>query len=773
MDWYAILKIGILIFGLFSWLIFKSERSVNKDMLEEHLSERETIRDLTDEELELLEPFLTSKLAVYPYKFQSSLVDNKVSYLRGACNRESLYSNTDEIAYYYEVNNIELFFPYNMDKHIDEFNIIEVVFTKQYGIVVNINGQDIKTALENYDPNEEYELRDLKNSNNSDNKIHEDKLSKEKYRSNYSDNIDSFDIESLSLNDDSNNVDKHHHTNQKNNLKNNEDVDVNPEVSINACKPLYEREETPFEVAMRNKHNNGLLTSLSLILATVFMIRAWFGENAQISILISICLATAAFFVWYKPKHYSNPQKVNVIKAKIYDKQTTSNKVSVGGFMILEYPKYWFTFIPENSKTETEMVIDDNGKKLLSYGHTLSVNNEVEQFGPPKSVKRNKILFIVGMILSATLYYFTDPINNGYFAYRYYSQQSENQKFNDLIALKNSDIKQGDIVNISIKNTSCDVNDLNNDYKCHHFFINNQPMALKEDSVMSIDSSLKHIFDPKFVNVVVDSEMMRLENMQQQFVDMLNQTAIKNGKYYVKKSFSKLKDIGQMVIDIEKVCKIIPVERCENIKSHIVQLFDSNRVGITWNDLLTRSEKNPNINEIFESRNVHYLENALELFKSELQKELKKVVSQYQSENVIEITLTNQSYIDMAQLIMSNSTKFNEYRAENYYFDILNNNISPNINIVGLVSDVSYHEDKNSNTKSISALKVNANHHYNLEANQRLSYVSLIIFNMIMFIVMTLTATINGIKLLRNIKINRHRIVEIKKYYEERLGTYR
>lgn len=43
------------------------------------------------------------------------------------------------------------------------------------------------------------------------------------------------------------------------------------------------------------------------------------------------------------------------------------------------------------------MVIDDNGKKLLSYGHTLSVNNEVEQFGPPKSVKRNKVIFIVGI----------------------------------------------------------------------------------------------------------------------------------------------------------------------------------------------------------------------------------------------------------------------------------------------------------------------------------------------------------------------------------------
>ncbi len=73
MDLYLVFKIGILIFGLISWFLYKSDRSINKNVLNDHIRQRELIRDLTVEELELLQPFLTSKLAVYPYNFQSSL----------------------------------------------------------------------------------------------------------------------------------------------------------------------------------------------------------------------------------------------------------------------------------------------------------------------------------------------------------------------------------------------------------------------------------------------------------------------------------------------------------------------------------------------------------------------------------------------------------------------------------------------------------------------------------------------------------------------------
>ena len=758
MDWYLIFKIGILIFGLISWFFYKSDHSINKNVLNDHIRHRERIRDLTDEELELLQPFLTSKLAVYPYEFQSSLIDNKVSYLLGACTRKSLYSNTEEIAYYYDVDNIEIFFPYNMDMYIDESNIFEVVFTKHYGIVIKVNDYDIKTAFENYDPNEEYLFRDLKqtedNGKNLDNEFLDEHNSFSRQ-----DGINSSDVESLSIYEDSKN------------LNNNE---AYLEASKNYYKLLYQREETQFEAAIRRKHSLGLLTSLCLILATVFLIRSWFGENDQISILILICLGAAAFFAWYKPKHYSKPQQVSVVKAKIYDKDRNTCSIEVGNLMVLQYPKYWLNFIPEISESATEMVISNDNKKLLRYGQTLSINNEVEQFGPPKLVSRNKILLVIGGILSAVLYYFTDPINNGYFAYKYYSQQSEKLQIKDFTTLKNSDIKPGDIVNITIKNTSCDVNDLNEEYQCHNLFINNQPMAMKENNLMAIEGSLKHVFNTKFVNEVVDFEMMRFEDEQSLYLDMLNRNA--NDRHYVKNPFSKIKSIGQMVIDIDKVCQILPVKKCDSVKYNLIHLFDTSwsKANVTWDDLLTESTENPGFSEIVETRRMRSLKQALELFKSELQSELVNVISKYQSDNGVKITLTNQSYVDMAPLVMSNSMRFNENGYINYYFAILNNTIPANINIVGSVSDIIYLNSENSDrpnleTQSIFGLKVNANRHYNLDENQQLSSNLLIIINVIMFVVTILIATINAVKLVQKTRINRHRSKEISKYYQDRL----
>ena len=758
MDLYLVFKIGILIFGLISWLLYKSDRSINKNVLNDHIRHRKRIRDLTDEELELLQPFLTSRLAVYPYKFQSSLVDNKVSYLLGACTRKSLYSNTDEIAYYYDVDNIEIFFPYNMDMHIDESNIFEVVFTKYYGIVIKVNDYDIKKAFENYDPNEEYLFRDLKQTKANENNL-ENEFLDEHNSSSRQDGINSSDVESLSIYENSKNLD------------NNE---AYLEASRNYYKLLYQREETQFEAAIRRKHSLGLLTSLCLILATVFLIRSWFGENDQISILILICLGAAAFFAWYKPKHYLNPQQVSVVKAKIYDKDPNTCSIEVGNLMVLQYPKYWLNFIPETSDYATEMVISNDNKKLLRYGQTLSINNEVEQFGPPKLVSRNKILLVIGGILSAVLYYFTDPINNGYFAYKYYSQQSEKLQIKDFTTLKNSDIKPGDIVNITIKNTSCDVNDLNEEYLCHNLFINNQPMAMKENNLMAIEGSLKHVFNTKFVNEVVDFEMMRFEDEQSLYLDMLNRNA--NDRHYVKNPFSKIKSIGQMVIDIDKVCQILPVKKCDSVKYNLIHLFDTSwsKANVTWDDLLTESTENPGFSDIVETRRMRSLKQALEPFKSELQSELVNVISKYQSDNGVKITLTNESYVDIGPFVMNKSMKFDENGYINYYFAILNNSIPANINIVGSVSDILYQKGENSDrhnfeTQSIFGLKVNANQHYNLDENQQLSSNLLIIINVIMFVVMILIATINAVKLVQKTRINRHRSKEIFKYYQDRL----
>ena len=759
MEWFTLVKIGLLIFGLTSWILFKGERSIKKDNLDDYLSLREPIRDLTDEELALLQPFLTSKWAVYPYKFQSSLVDNKVSQLQGICSRHSLNYNTEEINYYYEIGDIEIFFPYNMNKHIDQFNTIDVVFTKQYAIVVNINGNDLKTAQENYDPNEEYEFEDFGDL--------KDNTCIDKFYEKRNDNRDAFDIESLTLYDD----DERDYTqiDQEDDLKSIDGDKVNSDVSIN--KNLYQREETAFEATIRSNLSNCLSISICLLLATFLLTLSWHSRDDNISFLILMFLGGVAFLAWRKPKFESTPQQVKVIEATIHDKY--SNIVEVGENTVLKYPKYWSNFIPKSSDSATEMVISEDGKKLLRYGHTLSIHDEVEQFGPPKSVGQNKILLGVGIILSFTLLYYTDPINNGYFAYRYYSQQSKNLQINDLTTLHNSDIKHGDIVNISIKNTSCDVNDLTEDFQCHNFFINSQPIVVKERDVMSIETSLKHIFSPDFIQYKHDEEFKHFEKLQQVAVARANYEL--GYEAFTKNPFSKIKSLGQMVIDIDNSCNILPVEQCDQVKFRITDLFYTGdifrRVG--WDKLLERSKKNPDLDIIAESMEILELSSTLDSFNPALQKEIKTIVSQYQSG--IEITLTNQSYIDMRPLIKIdiespyNSMKLYEYKTVNYYFDILNSTISPNVNIVGVVSDIRYGKDQNS--KTISALKVNANHRYNLDENQTISFFSLININVIVFIVMILTAVINGVKLVKNTKVNQRRIDEIKKYYENRLGT--
>lgn len=299
-------------------------------------------------------------------------------------------------------------------------------------------------------------------------------------------------------------------------------------------------------------------------------------------------------------------------------------------------------------------------------------------------------------------------------------------------------------------------------------------MALKENNVMAIEGSLKHIFDTKFVNDVVDTEMLRFQNVQSLYVDMLNRSS--NDGRYVKNSFSKIESIGQMVIDIDKVCQILPVKECDNVKYNLTHLFDTNRskANITWDDLLVESTKNPGFSEIVETRRMRSLKQAVEPFKSELQSELVNVISKYQSDKGVKITLTNQSYVDMAPLVLSKSMRFDENSYINYYFAILNNSIPANINIVGSVSDILNQKGENSDrhnleTPSISGLKVNANHHYNLDENQQLSSNLLIIINVIMFIVTILIATINAVKLVQKTRINRNRSKEIIKYYQDRL----
>jgi hypothetical protein len=64
------------------------------------INDRISIRKLTENEFELLEPYLNNKWLVFPYKYRSSLIDLEVSKIVGNCVRHSLYTNTEETSFF-------------------------------------------------------------------------------------------------------------------------------------------------------------------------------------------------------------------------------------------------------------------------------------------------------------------------------------------------------------------------------------------------------------------------------------------------------------------------------------------------------------------------------------------------------------------------------------------------------------------------------------------------------------------------------------------------
>ena len=78
MDLYLIFKIGLLGFALLSWIGYKYDRSKNKQNLNELIDSHIPTRELSTDEILLLEPYLNKTLPVFPYKHQSSLVNRNL-----------------------------------------------------------------------------------------------------------------------------------------------------------------------------------------------------------------------------------------------------------------------------------------------------------------------------------------------------------------------------------------------------------------------------------------------------------------------------------------------------------------------------------------------------------------------------------------------------------------------------------------------------------------------------------------------------------------------
>ena len=747
---YWILQIGILLFSIVIWLSYRNDRSKNKQKLKNLIENRESYRELTNEELKLLEPFMTNKKAIHPYKRQP-LIDHKVSIIQGSCIRHSLLNGSEETDYYYEIDNIELFFPYNLDLYLSTYNVVEVVFTQKYAYVLSVNNCSIQFAFENYDPDRKKPIE-----------IPESYMYLNEDTDKYDITSENSNLNSSDINDNDN----------KNDKLNKVDVQVDYE-------PLYEREETPLEIKTRNRGNYGILTSLCLTLATIFFMREWSAGSDQIlaTLVIDIaCFGVAVFFIWHKPKRNSRPQQVETIKVNTFNKDPSSDKLIVGQKTNVSYPKYWSQFLPEVSKKPTEMDIYGYFKILLRCGNTLSINREVEQFGAPKMVVRNKVLFFVGSILAIVIYFFSDPINNSFSAYRYYSNQLQTWQVNDLTTLNNSNIKQGDLIDITINGVSCDVKDedkdKNNGNKCHRLAIKDKPLENESNQIMLSFDTINKIFDDNFVESIEDNELLLFRMYQQEMVKEYNMknTGSYNSSFYRAKPILKLKNLGQMVIDINKVCNIFELE-CQNVKSSLIQLYykEGFQDQAMWDKLVTRAEQFPSFNKIVETSKVDNFIFELKKMKKEILLKLKNTVSDYQfNSSGVDVTLIDNSYIEIAQFYnINNPISDEDLRLSlDHYYKILTNE-SETINLVGIVGGISHREDN-----SISQLKLNVKNYYKVEPEKLFSLVSPVIIDIIMFVIMVSVVVINGGLLLYKTIFNRRRIKQIIKYYSEKVVHY-
>ena len=695
----------IFIFGYFSVRHDRKNRNKNKKKIKDFIANRESYRDLTNEELKLLEPFTSHKISVRPYKLQP-LIDCKVSVIKGACIRRKVITEDNKRCYYYEIDNIDLFFPYDLDMYLSNYNVVEVVFTETYAYVVNVNNYGIQFAFDNYDPNR-IRTSDVPRSESAPN--------------------------------------------------NADFASVNNNVVV--FETLSTREETPLEIKSRNLSNYGILNSFCLLFATILFIREWLAENDQILstlIKVIICFVVAAFFALHKSKLKSKPQQVKTIKVNNFNKNSKSHTLIVDPKTNIRYPKYWSRFIPEVSKTTTEMDIRGNLKTLLRCGNILSIHREIQQFGPPKFIFRNNVLFFIGLMLTIVFYIFSNPINNSFLAYRYYSHQLQNWQINDLTSLYNSDIKRGDLINISVNGISCDIKERNKniDTKCHHLAIKDKPLENEDNQLILLFNTINKVFDEKFIEAVVDPNTLRM-------------------LVYKNESYLNLKNMGQMVIDIDKICNILEIE-CESVKYKLIQLYTNKGSydETEWTKLVTEAELNPNFSKSIETSKIEELIPYIDNIRKDILYELKNIVYNHQFNGAgVEIVLIENSYIKLAQSdsIENASSKEDLQLSLDYYYKILTNEANANdaINLIGLVGDISYREDG-----SISQLKLNVKDYYKVDSEKLFSLTSPVIIDIIMFIIMAAVALINGVTLLYKIIFNQRRIKLITKYYSDRVVHY-
>ena len=431
---------------------FRNNKYKNKLIAGSSVTNLKAFRMLTEEERKGVETYLSMACDQSSGKKKSSLVSREVMSISGSCVKQTEFLPSEN-ACSYKIHNIDIVFPFNMDRYLSDYNEVEIALTQNFAIAVKLNDHKIGSALyATY-------LADEK----------KDKQSSAYWQSGVSkfsqgENFDDDAIHKISPHD-----------------KLSEKL---------GYEILSVRKETSQESASRNKLNRGILTAFFCFFVVSYFNRFWNTKELNDLFWFGVNFLAATYFYFRKPKYKAKVRFINQVKGRITRKIVKSNEIIIGHGLKLKYPKNWQSFIPESSTFDVDLDVDVDSKKIVRYGYDLSVSKEVEQFGPPKFWGRNLWLFLVGAFYVYGVNYQADVSDNFSFVYHQYNHDSKRWFFDDPSKLVTSDIKPGDVVKLNFLDVSltCEVPVKNQDDKCIESLIH----SATTDSSFHLASSTRY-----------------------------------------------------------------------------------------------------------------------------------------------------------------------------------------------------------------------------------------------------------------------------------------
>ena len=706
-------------------------------------------RQLTEEESLLLQFYLDNENNfTTPYQWENVLISSDVVKIKGYIEKDF----TDEILneYYYQMNNIRLFFPYYMEIGIIGFeernadiietitykiNTVEFVFTNNYAVVVKINSYDLVQASLRLQYRRQEQLNDYWQTG--------------KFRPIYLNNLE----------------------------KSNETL-TQLITETSEKKPLFEiiskRKKNQFEIANQDRSNSGKLMTVFFVLGVMLLLALEHFQSIALVIFSIICFIFALIASSIKRKL---PTKyVNHIKAPIRRRGSAYLNLSIDSNLDIFVPSYWEMFLPNNS-IPIDMQIEVDTAHVLSCGEHLSISKEVKNYGAPKFVHHNVMLSITGIILAVLIFFLTNAGEKLDFTYRQLTAPLTTWNIDDKVNLKQSAIHYMDQVNLNLSSVSCDIQNVQNlktDYfQCNKIIVNLNPIDSNKLSVFPFwPQYLQTIYSENIIKMQKDVEVHAMN-----FAKRLNELKDNYPSYRYNPQYKqnsrntseliKIYDISKAILIINDGCNHSNLVPCDEIKNRLGSLLPNGNQTDNWAEVVAYAKLHPNMEKIVTLSSARRIDRLIAQYRTSLLKQLvddakEKVVMLQNDENNLSIQLSK----SISLYDKNYKYSFENFKGQlDYYNNILSGN-SANLEITGIVTEVSYHNGK------ISKLTLSTDYENYIDKNQLFSFLSPILINNFVFLFVILIALINTVLFIWKKAANQFRLEKIISHYEDKIFEY-